>query len=138
MIPPNTQATLAHQNAELDGFETLIREQLSASRSSDNDHQSLLEGKLAMLSAMRAGLAAGIPISTQAIQASMADVVSLSVTDSKKDRHTAIASVIAETLEAERRLNIEAEAFHNYEAQSYITILSLAEAKGIDLSLIHI
>jgi len=56
MISPNTQATLAHQNAELDGFETLIREQLSASRGSNSDHQSLLEGKLAMLSAMRAGL----------------------------------------------------------------------------------
>lgn len=131
----NIREQITRQNTELDGLEALIREQMIASISGGSDLQDTLDTKLAMISAMRAGLAAGIPLSSQAIQASMAEITTNATAHQAKDQKGInIAAALGEIAARESDLAREAEDFRNYEAQSYAAIQASAAAQGIDIT----
>lgn len=133
---PNIREQITRQYSELDGLEALIREQLSSQISSENsEQQNNLSTKLAMVSAMRQGLDAGIPLSSHAIQASMSDIVANASTEQTRDKkYSNIASVIGEIAVREAELASEAKEFRDYEHESFGNIQANAEAQGIDIS----
>ncbi len=87
---------LAQQHDQLESMENALRLQLANIPADNTDIGGAIFDKIAMISALRAGVNAGVPIAMAAIEASVSGLLSqVSTQPNKKDQNTAIAAILA-------------------------------------------